>query len=402
MNNIKQNIKSPFGKFNGNELEYALRVLDSENPDNGKFGWVNEFEQSFCKLSGARYAISVSSATAGLHTALMACGVGKNDEVIQPGLTVVMNAFTTILSNATPVFVDVDRKTYNIDLNEIEKKINLNTKVIMPVSLFGLPSDLDPIMKLAKKHGLYVIDDCAETICGLYKNQFAGSSADIAVYSFENKKHMSSGSEGGMIITNNKDLATKIRKFAGIGYKNLGAEQGRTNASPDFQNPNYERHDTIALNYRMNAITAAIGLGQLDRIPHLVERRKCVGNMFLDSIKNCDWMIPQFKPDNCNHTQYSFAVLYDGLEKKGIKWKDFYNKFVDSGGDGFYAAWKNPYLEPALKGKVFGNTKCNEGLCPIAEDLQKKIMLFKTNYRDLSKARFNADLLSKLIDEIGR
>ena len=252
--------------------------------------------KKFCELSGAKYAISVSSATAGLHTALLACGVKEGDEVIQPAMTVVMNAFTTIMSNAKPVFVDIDKKTYNIDVNEIEKDINSNTKVIMPVSLFGLPSDLNPIMKLAKKHGIYVIDDCAETICGVYENEFAGLKADIAVYSFENKKHMSSGSEGGMIITNNEDLAIKLRKIAGIGYKNLGASQGRTSATPDFQNPNYERHDTIGLNYRMNAISAAVGLGQLERIQHLVERRKCVGNMFLKAIEDCEWMIPQFKP----------------------------------------------------------------------------------------------------------
>ena len=394
--------KNPYGKYNGNEADYALRFLDSENPDNGKFPWVQEFEKKFCELSGAKYAISVSSATAGLHTALLACGVKEGDEVIQPAMTVVMNAFTTIMSNAKPVFVDIDKKTYNIDVNEIEKNINSNTKVIMPVSLFGLPSDLNPIMKLAKKHGIYVIDDCAETICGVYENEFAGLKADIAVYSFENKKHMSSGSEGGMIITNNEDLAIKLRKIAGIGYKNLGASQGRTSATPDFQNPNYERHDTIGLNYRMNAISAAVGLGQLERIQHLVERRKCVGNMFLKAIEDCEWMIPQFKPKNCNHTQYTFAVEYLGEKMKGIKWKEFHSMFTKMGGDGFYASWKNPYLEPALKGKIFGDIKCEEGLCPIAEDLQKKIMLFKTNYRDLSKARFNADLLSKLIDKIGR
>ena len=213
---------------------------------------------------------------------------------------------------------------------------------------------------------------------------------------------MSSGSEGGMVITNNKDLAVKIRKFAGIGYKNLGATVGRTSATPDFQNPNYERHDTIALNYRMNSISAAVGLAQLERIEHLVERRKCVGNMFLDSVKDCEWMIPQFIPENCNHTQYTFGVEYKGFDKKGIKWKEFHNMFTEMGGDGFYSSWKNPYLEPALKGKKFGDTICEEGLCPVAEDLQKKIMLFKTNYRDLSKARYNADLLKKLIDSIGR
>ncbi len=397
----KSNLKNPFGKYNGNEGEYVLRALDSESDENRGFPWVTEFEDKFCELSGSEYSIAVNSATSGLHAALVAAGVGPGDEVIQPSLTVIMNSLVTIECGAIPIYADINPKTWNIDADSIEAKITKKTKAIMAVSLFGLPLDIDPIMKLAKKHNLIVIDDSAETLCGKYKAKFAGSHADIGVYSFENKKHMSSGSEGGMVITSNKDLAIKVRKFAGIGYKNLSASAGRTSlASAEFQDPDYERHDVMGLNYRMNNISAAVGLAQLERADHLVQRRIFIGEMFNEAIKGCKWMIPQEVNEFCSHTYYTFGVRYEGELKKGLSWKSFYNRYRELGGNGFYAAWVNPYLEPVLKGQELGGQILEQGLCPIAEDYQKKIMLFKTNYRDLSEARKDIDLLFSLIKEL--
>lgn len=396
-------MSNPYGKYNGNELEYVTRALNSESEDGGGYPWVTKFEEKFCELSGAKYAIAVNSATSGLHAALVAAGVGKDDEVIQPALTVIMNSLVTLEVGAIPVYVDIDPYTWNITAETIESKITSKTKAIFAVSLFGLPLDIAPIIKLAKKHNLIVIDDSAETLCGEYDGKFAGTHADIAVYSFENKKHLSSGSEGGVVITNNEELAVKVRKFSGIGYKNLTATAGRTSlASSVFQSPNYERHDVVGLNYRMNAITAAVGLAQLERAEHLVQRRICIGEMFNRAVQDCTWIKPQGRLENANHTYYTYAFLYEGESKKGVDWHHFYNMYKKLGGDGFYAAWKNPYLEPVLKGKTIGKIKLQEGLCEVAEDYQTKIMLFKTNYRDLSQAKKNCDLLRELIEKIGK
>lgn len=399
---MKSDYKNKYGKFNGNEAEYALRVLDSESPHNRGFPWVTEFEDKFCELSGAKYSIAVNSATSGLHAALVAAGVGPGDEVIQPALTVIMNSLVTIACGATPVFVDINPNTWNIDAASISKKITPQTKAIMAVSLFGLPLDIEPIMDLAKKHNLIVIDDSAETITGNHKGKFPGTHADMAVYSFENKKHMSSGSEGGMVITSNSDLAKKVRKFSGIGYKNLTASAGRTSlASSEFQNPDYERHDVLGLNYRMNAITAAIGLAQLERIEFLVNRRISIGEMFTEAVKGCEYFVPQGHLDNTTHTFYTFGVRYLGDKMRGISWKDFYNKYTSKGGNGFYSAWVNPYLEPVLKGKKMGSQVFDNGLCPIAEEYQKSIMLFKTNQRNPEEAKKDTKILKDLINEIG-
>ena len=397
------NTKHPFGKFNGNEAEYVLRALDTENPENKSFPWVQRFEEAFASKVGSKYAIAVNSGTSGLHAALFAAGVGPGDEVLQPATTVVMDAYVTIHLGAIPVFVEIDRDSWNIDVRKLEEKITSKTKAIIVVSLYGLPVDIDPVMAIAKKHNLVVIDDSAETLLSRYKGQIAGTHAHFGVFSFEKSKHITSGSEGGMIVTSDEKLAVSARKFAGIGYKGLTAAAGRTSlASSVYQDPEYERFDTIGLNYRMNAVTAAVGLAQFERADNLVERRKAVGQMFLNAVAGCGWFKTQEIPQHSDHSYFTFGALYLGKEKKGVSWKEFYNKYKERGGHGFYACWKNPYLEPSLKGKQMGGQVFAKGLCPVAEDYQTKIMAFKTNYRNLGEARHQTNLLSVLIDESGR
>ncbi len=396
-------VKSAFGKFNGNEAEYVLRALDSENPENKDRPWVQRFEEAFAEKVGAKYAIAVNSGTSGLHAALFAAGIGPGDEVIQPAMTVVMDAYATLHLGGVPVFADIDPATQTIDPEDVARKITPRTKAIMTVSWQGLPVDMDPIMALAAKHGLVVIDDSAQTMMGRYNGKISGANAHIGVFSFEHKKHLTTGSEGGMIVSSDDVLATRARKFAGIGYKHMTATAGRTHlAMSTVQDPDYERFDTIGLNYRMNAISAAVGLAQLERVDHIVARRQASARFFLDAIDGCAWMVPQVIRSGTEHTYYTFAVDYRGLAERGVAWKDFYNRYLEMGGDGFYGCVVTPYLEPALRGKVFGGVTMAPGLCPKAEALQKRIMQFKSNYRDLGVARKKAEILGDLIDQIGR
>ena len=388
------------GKFNGRELEYVSLYLDSENKNN-KIPWVQQFEEAVAKKLGAKYAIACNSGTSGLHMAMVACGIGPGDEVITPGLTVVMDAYSVIHVGAKPVFADVDRTTYGIDVSEIKRKITNKTKAIITVSLQGLSVDIDPIMKLAKENNLIVIDDSAQNIQGEYKGRVAGTLGDISMLSFENKKHITAGSEGGMLLTDNEEFAIKARKFGGIGYKHMTASAGRTSlALSDAQNPDYERFDTIGLNYRMSEVSAAIGLAQFERIDYIVNRRIAVANIFHKAVSGFKWIAPQFIPKGYKHSHYTFSFEYKGNEELGISWKEFYNMYVEMGGDGFYSACVVPYLEP-----VFQNHECykeiyTKGMCPVAEDLQKKIMQFKTNYRSLAEAQKKANILRKLILKI--
>ena len=388
-----------FGKYNGDELNFVKKFFNTENKKDKSIDWVKDFENSFKKITTHKYAIAVNSATSGLHTALKAIGIKKGDEVISPGLTVVMDAFATIICDATPVFVDVEKDSFNLDMKDLLKKVTKKTKAIITVSLFGLPCDYDKIMKFAKKRKIIVIDDSAETLHGFYKKKFSGSQSDIAVYSFENKKHISAGSEGGMLTTNNKNYAREMRKFAGIGYANLSADSNKSIIkSKNFQNPNYKRHDTIGLNYRMNQISAAVGLAQLKRSKFLVNRRIKVAKIFLKVISDCKWLIPQKANFEYKHSFYSLALKIEKFNNIEVSWKKLYDLYKKFGGDGFYASWVCPFNEPAIS-KYLRLNKVNKikYFCPNSVQLQKKIILIKTNYRNLNEAKYQAKLFKKTI-----
>jgi len=394
--------KNPYGKYNGREMEYVLEVLDSSNIKNKEYPWTQRFEEKFCEVMGVKYAIACNSGTSGLHAAVIAAGVEPCDEVINPGLTVIMDAYAIIHVGATPVFADVDPDTMTIAPDDVHQKITKKTKAIIAVSLQGLSVDMDPIMEIAEKHNLVVIEDSAQTMLGKYKDRIAGTLGHIGVFSFENKKHMTCGSEGGMIVTDNEELAVRARKFAGLGYKHMTATAGRTSlAMSTVQDPAYERFDTVGLNYRLNEISAAVGLGQLERIDQIVDRRKECAKLFRLAISNCNYLEEQHIPEDYEHSHYTFTVKYTGEEITGLSWKDFYNRYVELGGDGFYGACKVPYLEPAFKDLVVNGESFTKGICPIAEEIQPQIMQFKTNYRDLSIAGKKAEVLSDLINSIG-
>src|SRR3954463_3653419 len=180
---MNTSVKDPFGKFNGNEADYVLRALDSENPENKERPWVQRFEEAFAEKVGAKYAIAVNSGTSGLHAALYAAGVGPGDEVISPAITVVMDAYAALHLGGVPVFADIDPLTQHIDPNDVLRKITPRTKAIITVSWQGLPVDLDPVLEIARARKLVVVDDSAQTMMGRYKGKIAGANADLGVFS---------------------------------------------------------------------------------------------------------------------------------------------------------------------------------------------------------------------------
>jgi perosamine synthetase len=392
------------GKYSPSAISLAVEALNSDVDSTSGLPWVTAFEEEFARFTQSKFAIAVNSGTSGLHAALMAAGIGPGDEVISPALTVIMDAFSTCYLGATPVFADVDKETWNIDPKVIESLITTRTKALIAVSWFGLPANLPELRRICDKYGLFLLDDSAETmdLNGLRNENSV--LPDARMYSFESKKHMSTGGEGGMVTTDNEQLAERIRKSAGLGYKHLTAGKGRTSlASRVFQNPGYERFDSIGLNYRMTPVTAAIGIGQLRNISQLLNSRKANAKLMLDAIDGCSWLVPQpLSQDGIDHTYYTFGVNYKGDVARGVSWQEFYDRFCAMGGDGFYSNCKNPYLEPHFKGKKTSTQSFELGLCPVAENLQSRIMAFKTNYLDQGSARKQAEFLSILIDEIGR
>ena len=351
---------------------------------------VSDFEHKFAHLCGTDYAIAVNSGTSALHAALEAIEV-RGYDVVMPALCPAMDAFVIMHAGGRVVFADVDPQTHLVTDATLARAVTPNTKAIIAVSLHGLPCDMAPIMKFANSWGVHVIDDCAQCLFGLYNDYASGTVADIGCFSFEKKKHMTTGSEGGMIVTRDEHLAIRARKFAGLGYKHMTADAGRTSLSAaEFQNPDYERFDTIGLNYRMSEQQAAIGIIELESVHYAIERRRQIAGMFSQAIAGCKWMVAQDWNYSARHVYYSFAV-----EHTCGGWGDFYKLFCAKGGDGFYAMPQVPYREPALSGR-------QTVLAPVAERLQKNLMLFKTHYRNMDEAKRQAEILAELIDEVGR
>lgn len=393
-------------KFIGNESKYVSEILDNAKLSCTSGSWTKMLESDFSKKHDCKYGIAFNSGTSTMHAALLAAGIKPGDEVISPAFTVIMNSATTIHANAIPVYVDIDPDTFNIDPKKLEEKITSKTKAIFIVNVYGLPCDYDEILEIADKYNIPVIEDNAECVLSKYKGKMTGSFGAMSSYSFENSKHISCG-EGGMIITNNEKYGEYCRKMGCHGFKNLKAGNGAVKTNKDvWQNPNYERHDEIGWNYRLPEINSALAYAQLERLEDIVELRIKSAEIFLDVIKDCRYLIPQKSMNDRTNSYWALGVKYYGEEEMGVSWYDFRQKYIEMGGDGFYGAWKVPYMEPVMRDGnfkkrnpiVYENVNYNQGLCPVAEDIQKRMMVFKTNYRNLDLARYKAYCLQKTID----
>lgn len=400
----KKDLRNPI-KYLGNELDYIKKILKSESWSATGGSWNQELEKAFANKIGTRYGVALNSGTATLHAAIEAAGVKPGDEVISPAITVMMDTSATFHANAIPVYADVDPETFTIDPKDIERKITSKTKVIITVGIYGLSPDMNPIMKLAKKHGIVVIEDNAQCFMNMYKGRTAGTIGHMSSYSFENTKHISCG-EGGIVLTDNEKYAEMVRKVGGHGFKNLKAEEGRIRLNAEiFQNPDYKRHDELGWNYRLNEFSAAIALAQLERGEELADMRIKSAKLFMDVMADTDFFVPQKVPEGYSHSYYTVAVLYKGEETTGVSWSEFRKAYVEAGGDGIYGAWSVPYLEPMMTERkyvkrcpwVYENAHYEPGLCPVAERIQRQLMQFKSNYRDMKLAEMKADILRRVI-----
>lgn len=389
-------------RFSGNELDYIREVIDSGFGSGTSGSMNNRFEVAFAKEIGAKYAITFNSGTSTLHAALHALGANAGDEVIIPPLTVISDIDVILAQNAIPVFADIDPDTFNIDPEDIARHISPRTKAIMPVSLYGLSCDLDPILKMAHKNGIGVINDAAQAFGTMYKGRPIANIADITSYSLENSKHITTG-DGGIVVTDNEDYAVKMRKFNSLGYAAMKSGDGRIRINKDiFQDPDYKRHDSFGFNYRMPEVAAALGLAQTERLDDFVNLRIAIGGLYKEAISNCDYLIPQHTPEGYINTYWAFAVKY---ERDDVSWHKFRDKYIEFGGDGIYAAWALIYDETFIASGDFrrlcppyySDLKYPKGLCPNAEKVQPKLMQFVTNYGSVEEAEPKVEALVKTI-----
>lgn len=240
----------------GNEYSYLMDAfLSSWISSSGKY--ILDFEEKFSHYCGSQYGVAVSNGTVALHLALVALGIGRGDEVIVPDITFAATINAVIYTGATPVIVDVERDSWCIDPSEVEKALTARTKAIIPVHLYGQPCDMERICTVAKNNNLYLVEDCAEAHGAEYNGRRVGSFGDIGCFSFYGNKVITTG-EGGMCITNNKELNEKMR---------ILRDHGMSKTRRYY-------HEVIGFNYRMTNLQAAIGVAQLEQIDEILSWRE--------------------------------------------------------------------------------------------------------------------------------
>ena len=277
-------------KEDANAVSNAIKSgwISSEGPN------VKKFENKIANFLGRKYGCAVTSGTAALEVAIKSLGLKKNDEVILPSFTIISNALAIIKNSAKPVLIDVDLRTWNIKVEDIEKRINKNTKCIMLPHIYGLSNDMDKILKIVKKHKLYLIEDAAEVFGLKYKKKYCGSFGDISIFSFYANKHITTG-EGGMLVTNNKRLYNKLKDYSNLCF---GKKLNRFN------------HHDIGWNYRFTNLQASIGLSQLKRIKKIIKKKFEIGNYYFKHFRHLDNIILQpNKLSYCKNIYWVFGIV---------------------------------------------------------------------------------------------
>jgi perosamine synthetase len=243
-----------------------------------------EFEKILAKYVGVKYTVAVNSGTSGLHLIIRALRIGEGDEVITTPFSFIASSNCVLFEGAKPVFVDIDEKTFNIDVKKIEEKITNKTKAILAVDVFSQPSNWDELKKIAKKHKLYLIEDSAEALGSEYKGKKCGSFGDAAIFAFYPNKQITTG-EGGIILTNNKKIYELCRSLA---------NQGRR-----IKDGKWLEHVMLGYNYRLDEMSCALGLSQMQRIREILKKRKGVAELYNKKLKNVDGLeIPYIKQGN--------------------------------------------------------------------------------------------------------
>uniref|UniRef100_A0A7V3N4S0 DegT/DnrJ/EryC1/StrS family aminotransferase n=1 Tax=candidate division CPR3 bacterium TaxID=2268181 RepID=A0A7V3N4S0_UNCC3 len=295
------------------EKEYVMDCL--------KTGWISsagkyieEFENRWAAYCGRKYGVAVANGTVALQVAVKALDIGPGDEVILPTFTIISCALAVIYSGAKPVLVDSDPEIWTMDVTKIEEKITPNTKAIMPVHIYGHPVDMDPILSLAKRYKLKIIEDAAEAHGAEYKGKKCGSFGDISCFSFYANKIITTG-EGGMVLTNDPDLAERAHSIRNLCFRK-------------------ERrfyHSELGNNFRLTNLQAAIGLAQLERIDELIEKKRWIGEMYNKGLKGISGIKLPVEKSWAKNVYWMYGIVLD--ESMGMDATEFARRLREKGVD---------------------------------------------------------------------
>ena len=334
--------------LDGNERKYLNECVDT-NWISFEGPFVKKFEQGMAEITDRKYAVAVSNGSVALDTAVLALKIGEGDEVIMPTFTIMSCAAPLVRVGAKPVLVDSDTYTWNMRVEDIEAKITSRTKAIMVVHIYGLPVDMDPVLELAKKYNLYIIEDAAEMHGQTYKGRPCGSFGDISTFSFYPNKHITCG-EGGMVLTNDEALADRCASMRNLFF------------SPKKR----YIHEELGYNFRMTNLQAAIGVAQLEKIDRTVAKKRHIGALYTKLLKDVDGLqLPVAKTDYADNIYWVYGiVLADDLPIDA----DEFMKRLGAEGIGCRGFFWGMHEQP-----VFKEMKLFEGEnYPVAENLARR------------------------------
>ncbi len=294
-------------QFDQAEEQAVIEVLRS--------GWISQgpkvaqFESALAEYTEARHAVATTSCTTALHLILAALGISPGDEVLVPAFTFVATANAVEYRGAIPVFVDIDLRTFNVDVGNIEAKITPRTRAIIPVHLFGLSAEMDPILALAGRHRLAVIEDAACAIGSRYRGRQVGALGIAGAFSFHPRKVITTG-EGGAVTTDDEGLHERLRVLRNHGAKLSDLERHRAD---HFALPEYEE---LGFNYRMTDLQAAIGLVQLGKAHKLIAQRQSLARRYTEVLKGLPGLRTPYEPEGDTHTYQSYVLLVEEHARK--------------------------------------------------------------------------------------
>ena len=318
--------------------------ISSEGP------FIEKFEDSLSKKINRKYGIACSSGTAALDLAVAALGIGPKDEVIMPTFTIISCATAVIKSGAKPVLIDANEDTWNMNIDHVEAAINSKTVAIMAVHIYGLPVDMDPLIEIANKYGIYIIEDAAELIGAKYKNKPCGSFGHVSTFSFYPNKQITTG-EGGMVFTDDLEISKRCKSL-----RNLC-----------FQESNRFVHNEIGWNYRMTNLQAALGIAQLEKLDSTIKKKMKIGeiyNKYLAEIKDIE--LPLVQTEYSRNIYWVFGIL---INPKVSNAKNIMKKLRELN------VGTRPFFYPMHKQPVF-----------------KKMQIFKKNYYPVSERLYEQGL----------
>jgi len=340
------------------EISEVIKVLKSGLLVQGKN--VNKFESKVAEFLNVKYAVAVSSGTAALCLALITIGIKDGDEVILPDFTHPATGNVVALTNAKPVLVDIDLRTYNIDSSKIKKNLSARTKAILPVHQFGQSADMDPVLDIAKKYNLYVIEDSACALGAKYKDNKCGTMGDAGCFSFHPRKVITTG-EGGMVVTNIPDIAMKVKALRNHGVINKDGK-------------NYFAY--AGFNYRLTDFQGALGCVQIEKLEKTIDKRRELAAIYDFFLKETDILQHPFAPSYNKHTYQSYVVLLDEKIDRDAVIRKLKEKSIETT-IGTYALHSQPFYKENY-GYEEGNFKNSykafkQSLClPLYVQMKKK------------------------------